>query len=172
MGMFFWKKKNAKSQNSSSGTKTESQHTGAPRKKILVVDDDPVTVKTLTLTLNAQGYNVLSAVDGSAAIRILRQQNPDMMLVDVSLSPDVARGGMVPWTGFQMMGWLQRMNTRIPTIIISGSDKPEYKEQAAAVGADGFMAKPINSTALLSSIASALAKIQPAAAFSGLKLLD
>jgi len=170
--MLFWKKKNTGNQDSSSGTKTVSQDTGALRKTILVVDDDPVTVKTLTLTLNAQGYNVLSAADGSSAISILRQQNPDMMLVDVSLPPDVAMGGMVTWNGFQVLGWLRRANASVPAIVISGSDKPEYKEQAAAVGADSFLAKPIDNAALLSSIASALAKIQPATGFNSLKLID
>jgi len=131
-----------------------------PRKKILVVDDDPITVKTLSLTLNAKGYEVLSATDGSEAISIIREQNPDMMLVDVGLPPDL--GGARLSDGFQVTWWLQRANPRkIPAIIISGSDKPAYKQQAAAIGADGFMSKPLNKELLLNAIESALANPTP-----------
>jgi CheY-like chemotaxis protein len=130
-----------------------------PRKKILVVDDDPIMVKTLSLTLTAKGYDVLSATDGSQAISVIREQNPDMMLVDVGLAPDV--GGAFG-DGFQVTQWLLQANFRkIPAIIISGSDKPAYKRQAAAVGADSFMAKPINKELLLDSIEAALANPAP-----------
>jgi len=140
----------------------------APRKKILVVDDDPITVKTLSLTLNAKGYEVFSATDGSEAISIIRQENPDMMLVDVGLPPDL--GGARLSDGFQVTQWLQRANSRkIPAIIISGSDKPAYKGQAAAIGADAFMAKPINKEILLDSIESALS--EPAQSAEGFKTL-
>jgi two-component system KDP operon response regulator KdpE len=151
-------------------TKTESQDTGAPRKKILVVDDDPITVKTISMTLNARGYNVVSAADGPQAIQVMQDEAPDMMLVDVGLPTDV---GVVPWNGFQVTQWLQRINTnKIPAIIISGSDKPEYKKQAEAIGAEAFMAKPLDNALLLGSIASALAN-PPAApsGFVGLRML-
>jgi CheY-like chemotaxis protein len=175
--MFFRRKKVvevAPVPGSAADTKTASQNTGAPRKKILVVDDDPIMVKTLSLTLNARGYNVLSAADGSEAISVVRREKPDMLLVDVCLPPDVASGGVMPWNGFQITRWLQRMNNgKIPALIISGADKPEYKLQAVAAGADGFMAKPINSTQLLSSVASALADRQSATAdFVALKMAN
>jgi two-component system cell cycle response regulator len=148
-----------------------AQDTGAPRKKILVVDDDPITVKTLSMTLNAKGYNVLSAGSGPEAIGIVRDENPDMMLVDVCLAPDAATGGMNPWDGFQVARWLQHANTRkIPAIMISSSDKPEYKQRAEDVGADSFMAKPIDNTLLLASIASALANPPMANEFMCLKM--
>jgi two-component system KDP operon response regulator KdpE len=143
-------------------TRTETAESGAPRKKILVVDDDPVVVKTLSLTLNARGYNIVSARDGAAAIGLMRDEKPDMLLLDVSLPPDVASGGAVTWNGFQVAEWLNRVNERkIPTIIISGADKPEYQRQAAAAGAEGFMAKPLNNAKLLELVKSALGKPEP-----------
>src|ERR1700743_1480393 len=92
-----------------STTTTGSEEAGEARKKILVVDDDPIIVKTLTLTLNARGYDVLSAVDAADAIGKMRDAKPDMLLVDVTLPPDCASGGVVPWNGFQVTQWLQRM---------------------------------------------------------------
>ncbi|HEX4263190.1 MAG TPA: response regulator [Verrucomicrobiae bacterium] len=152
-------------------TKTESQEAGEARKRILVVDDDPIIVKTLTLTLNARGYDVLSAGDAAEAIGKMRDEKPDMLLVDVSLPADCASGGVVPWNGFQITQWLQRMSTaKIPTIIISGTDKPEYKAKAAAVGAEAFMAKPLDNAMLLGSIASALANCESGTEFVSLKM--
>ena len=133
--------------------KSESPETANARKKILVIDDDPIIVKTLSMTLGARGYDVVSAADGPQAITMMRQEKPDMMVVDVCLSPDVCSGGVVPWNGFQILQWLQRMDTKkIPTIIMSGTEKPDYKKQAAELGANAFMAKPINNHLLLGSI--------------------
>jgi CheY-like chemotaxis protein len=143
-----------------------------PQKKILVVDDDPVMIKTLSLTLNARGYKVVSAADGSEAISVIRQENPDMMLVDVSLGSNV---GTALIDGFQVTRWLLRANFRkIPAIIMSGTDKPSYKRQAEAVGADSFMAKPIDKTQLFLSIESALAHPAPLAdeEFPALKMAN
>jgi two-component system, OmpR family, KDP operon response regulator KdpE len=153
--MFFWKKK-AVQVEFVPVVLPDPIDPNAPRKKILVVDDDAVTVKTLSLTLNAKGYKVFTATDGAEAISVIREENPDMMLVDVGLPPDL--GGARLCDGFQVTRWLQRTNARkIPAIIISGSDKPAYKREAAAIGADGFMAKPINKDMLLDSIELALA---------------
>jgi CheY-like chemotaxis protein len=153
--MFFWKKKAAKAE-FVPVILPDPIDPNAPCKKILIVDDDAVTVKTLSLTLNAKGYKVLIAGDGAQAISMVREENPDMMLVDVGLPPDL--GGARLCDGFEVTRWLQRTNARkIPAIIISGSDKPAYKREAAAIGADGFMAKPLNKEVLLDNIESALA---------------
>jgi CheY-like chemotaxis protein len=120
--MFFWKKKAAKAE-FVPVILPDLIDPNAPCKKILIVDDDAVTVKTLSLTLNAKGYKVLIAGDGAQAISMVREENPDMMLVDVGLPPDL--GGARLCDGFEVTRWLQRTNARkIPAIIISGSDKP------------------------------------------------
>jgi CheY-like chemotaxis protein len=83
-------------------------------------------------------------------------------VVDVGLAPDV--GGAHLSDGFQFTRWLQMANPRkIPSIIISGSNKPAFKRQAKAAGADTFLAKPIENESLLNSIESALTHSTPAA---------
>jgi CheY-like chemotaxis protein len=134
---------------------------GAPRKKIMVVDDDPIILKTLSFTLQSKGFKVVTATDGSQAIGLMRDESPDMMLVDVTLPPDVGAGGVVPWDGFQVAQWIRRMNGRVPTIVISGTDRPDYQQRAKALGAE-FFAKPINNDLLLASIASAIGEPQTA----------
>lgn len=167
----FRRKKKANAPASGADVNTDAQEFKGPRKKILVVDDDPVMVKTLSMTLNPHGYKVLAAKDGAEAIALMRQEKPDMLLVDVHLPPDGPNGASAPWNGFQLTRWLQHVNTvKIPLIFMSGSDKPEFKAQAAAIGADGFMPKPINSSALLSSIDSALSRPRQGGEFLSLRM--
>jgi CheY-like chemotaxis protein len=131
---------------------TEPSDDGRPRKKIMVIDDDPVVLKTLEFTLKSNGYKVVTATDGSQAIGLMRDEEPDMMLVDVSFPNEMGAA----WDGFQIAQWIRQMNGKLPTIVISGADKPEYKKRAAVMGAQAFMTKPINNELLLASIASAL----------------
>src|SRR5438445_484657 len=65
-------------------------------KKILVVDDDAIMRKTISLKLEAEGYAVVTAADGSEAIKCVREEKPDLILMDILFPPDVAHGGGVP----------------------------------------------------------------------------
>jgi CheY-like chemotaxis protein len=130
------------------------EETGS-RKKILVIDDDPIILQTLSFTLKSRGYQVITATDGSQAIGLMRDEQPDMMLVDVCFPPDVASGGSVPWDGFQITQWIRRFNGKVPAILISGSEKPEYQQRASALGAE-FFQKPIDNERLLACVSSAL----------------
>jgi CheY-like chemotaxis protein len=142
----------------------------APRKKILVVEDDPVVAKTLSMTLNARGYDVVIAPDSCEAIKLAREQDPDMMLVDVGLQPDL--GGAWLCDGFQVAQWLNQTSAKkIPSIIISGSDKPSYKTRATSVGAEAFLAKPLDNTRLVESIESALKHQHPTPIMEGMDSL-
>ena|SRR2546425_6579289 len=128
------------------------------RKKILVVDDNAIILKTLTMKLQASGYDVLTAEDGAVAVSTARQERPDVILLDITFPPDVAHGGGVPWDGFLIMGWLKRMEEakNIPIIVITGGRPEEYKARSIAAGAVGFVQKPINFDELLTAIRQAL----------------
>lgn len=128
------------------------------QKKILVIDDDPVTLKALTMSLTGKGYAVTSARDGAEAISAVRDNIPDMLLVDVNLEPHDAFDGAAIWDGFQVTRWLRHVTAKnIPAIMISATDKAEYKTYAAKIGAESFMAKPISNATLLQSIEARLA---------------
>jgi|SRR6185312_8099963 len=128
------------------------------RKKILVIDDDPVTVKALTLSLNGKGFTVFSANSGSEAIGVIRDEIPDMLLVDVDLSREDVFGAAGTWDGFQVTRWLRYVTARkIPAIIMSATDKEDYKKYAEMIDAEEFMAKPLSNARLFESIESALA---------------
>ncbi len=129
------------------------------RKKILIVDDSAVIVKTLSMKLTANGYDVVTAEDGASAVSAIRRENPDLLLLDISFPPDVAHGGGVPWDGFLIMEWLRRLEETkgIPVFIITGTDTEKFKTRALALGATNFFPKPVDSNQLLEAIHRATA---------------
>jgi CheY-like chemotaxis protein len=133
------------------------------QKKILVVDDSPIIQKTLSMKLTANGYQVLTAEDGASAVSMTRREKPDLILLDLSFPPDVAHGGGVPWDGFLIMNWLQRIDEAkgIPIIVVTGSDAAEYKDRALAAGAVSYFQKPIDNDQLLTVIRQTLEKAIP-----------
>ena len=135
------------------------------RKKILVVDDDRVILKSLTIKLNAWGYDVTTASDGGSALSAVRTQPPDLILLDINIPPVVGHGGGVPWEGLLITVWLKRMEeaAHIPIIIITGGDPAKYEERARKIGATAFFHKPIDHDELFDVISKALGE-SPAAA--------
>src|SRR5438105_3844378 len=127
-------------------------------KSILIVDDNPVELQALSGKLVSNGYDVLSAEDGSAAISVIRQQKPDLILLDIAFPPDVAHGGGVAWDGFLILSWVRRIEEAktIPVIFITGGNPEQYKERALAAGAVSFFQKPYDTTELLGVIRQSL----------------
>jgi DNA-binding response OmpR family regulator len=126
----------------------------ANRRKILIVDDDTVFLKALTLKLESQGYAVATAVDGADAIRALRDENPDLVLLDIHFPPDIAHGGGVPWDGFLLMRWLRGIEKvgKVPVLFITGDDPGDYRDRALECGAAGLFHKSQEPEVLISMI--------------------
>ena len=128
------------------------------RKKILVVDDNPVILKALSFKLNAADFDAVTAEDGAEAVRAVRDQQPDLIIMDVNFPPDVGSGGGVPCDGFLIMDWLRRLGlaTKTPFIIITGGGPVEPKRRALAAGAVGFFQKPLDYVELIGLIRQTL----------------
>jgi CheY-like chemotaxis protein len=120
-------------------------------KKILIVDDDEIILKTTAMKLEAEGYDVVTAAEGAEAIRAARREKPDLILLDLSFPSDV---GAVIWDGFLIMSWLQRLEEarNIPVIIITAGESAKYRQRALSAGATAFFNKPIALEGLLSVI--------------------
>jgi len=132
-----------------------TESASGPVKKILVVDDNEIILKTVSLKLQGVGYQVFTALDGAEAVAAARKENPDLILLDIGFPPAVDG---VPWDGFRVMEWFQRLDAakKIPIIIITGSEDPKYKERATSGGAVAFFHKPIDHDDLLKVIRSVL----------------
>jgi CheY-like chemotaxis protein len=127
-------------------------------KKILVVDDDQIILKTLSIVLNSNGYQVFTATDGPGAATIVARERPDLILLDLLFPPDAANVGGALQDGFFIIEWLRRMGEAadIPIIIISGDKSAKDKKNALAIGVVGFFPKPIDRVALLAAIRATL----------------
>src|SRR5215471_6228316 len=128
------------------------------RKKILIVDDSPIILKALSMKLSAHGYEVLTAEDGSGAVSLVRLEQPDLIVLDISFPPDVGHGGGVPWDGFLILNWLRRNNgmEKVPVIVITGGGLDKYKDRWVETGVQDIFLKPIDHDALLATIRWAL----------------
>jgi two-component system, OmpR family, KDP operon response regulator KdpE len=139
----------------------QSPSSDGKRRKILVVDDNAVIVKTLTLKLTVKGYDVCTALDGAAAIRTVRQEKPDLILLDLGFPPDVAHGGGVAWDGFLIMDWVHRNadSKNTPIIVISRGEPTQYEKRSLDAGAVAFFHKPIDHEGLINVIRRTLGEI-------------
>ena len=125
-------------------------------KKILVVDDDQVVLKAFTIKLKANNYDVLTATDGSTAVNLVRTRKPDAILLDINFPDDF---GSVPWDGFRIMEWLNRLEgvAKVPIFVISSGDPDKYVARARELGAVGFFRKPVMHEQLVAALERAFA---------------
>lgn len=125
------------------------------KKKILVVDDDAVVIKALSIKLKANGFEVVTAMEGAAAVHAVRTQRPDLILLDITFPTDI---GSVSWDGLRIMEWLKHLDeaANVPIIVITGGDREKYEPRAIAAGATAFFHKPINHDALFGLIRQTL----------------
>lgn len=132
------------------------------KKKLLVVDDNEVIVKTISVKLQSAGFQVFTAMDGAEAVSQVRKEKPDLILLDLGFPPDI---GGVPWDGFRIMEWLRRVDEskKIPIIVITGGAGDKDKERALAAGAVAFLYKPLDHEELLKLVRATLgAPVMPA----------
>lgn len=117
---------------------------------ILIADDDPQLVRALRITLNAKGYQVVTASDGAAAIAAAVDHRPDLYLLDL---------GMPRLDGIEVIhairGW-----SDAPILVVSGRADSADKVQALDAGADDYVTKPFSVDEFLARI-RALARRSP-----------
>src|SRR5580692_11920252 len=118
-------------------------------KTVLMIDDDNVFLLTIGVRLKSMGYTVHAAKDAVNAISAVRKNNPDVIVLDVSLPAG---------DGFMVADRLQKLITAAatPIIFVTASEKPGMRERAMKLGAVAFLAKPFDATTLADSIESAL----------------
>jgi diguanylate cyclase (GGDEF)-like protein/PAS domain S-box-containing protein len=107
------------------------------KSRILVVDDDPGGRRLTRATLTRAGFDVVEAKDGLQALDVMREEFPDLVLMDVS---------MPVMDGFTACTELRQMpgGGRVPVVMMTGLDDVESIDRAFAVGANDFITKPIN----------------------------
>ena len=116
----------------------------APR--VLVVDDEPQIRRSLRVALRANGYDVLEAADGEAALDAAAVSPPELVILDLGL-PDM--------DGVDVCQRLREWS-RVPVIVLSALGDDEAKVRALDLGADDYVTKPFSMTELLARMRVAL----------------
>jgi len=120
-------------------------------KKILVVDDEPDVASLLTLMLKSQGYDVITARDGQEALEKARNQNPDLILLDVMLPK------MDGYKVARMLKFDENFS-HIPIILLTAKIQEKDRQTGLEMGANDYVTKPFDTGSLLSKIKEMLPK--------------
>jgi two-component system nitrogen regulation response regulator NtrX len=102
---------------------------------VLIVDDEEGIRESLSGIFEDEGYNVLTSSSGEEALRILKEQNPELILLDVWL-PGI--------DGVQTLKDIKNMKPDLPVIMISGHGNIELAVKATKMGAYDFLEKPLS----------------------------
>jgi two-component system KDP operon response regulator KdpE len=124
---------------------------GAPRTRILVVEDDPNIVDLIRSNLAVRGYQVIVATEGLRALALLDTERPEIILLDLML-PDI--------DGFELCRQV-RERSQVGVIVVSARGGDRDKVAALNLGADDYMTKPFSIEELLARITATLRRTRP-----------
>src|SRR6201987_5075299 len=115
------------------------------RKRILIVEDDRLSLIVLRQLLTAQGYEILQSSKGWDGISRARNEQPDLIVMDIKL-PDIS--------GLDVALLLKQddQTKNIPIIAVTALVTPADKENALRSGCDAHIAKPVNMNNLLGTV--------------------
>lgn len=119
----------------------------SPRKRVLVIEDDPSITLGLRINLESEGYEVLEAEDGEAGLTMVREKAPDLVILDVML-PKL--------NGFQVLQTVRREGLMMPIIVLSARTGEMEKVTGLELGAEDYVAKPFSLAELLARVRAAL----------------
>lgn len=119
-------------------------------KRILLIDDHQTVFRLLEAIVRIKGYQLLYADCGQQGIVMAREEQPDMILLDVMM-PDL--------DGFKVCQYLKDSDEtkHIPVMFLTARGAEDDVETGRKAGADGFMTKPFQTTDVLNQITSILA---------------
>ena len=126
------------------------------KKHILIVDDEPVWLKTMTTILQRQGYDVKEAMSGADALKALKVFEPDLIFLDVRM-PDM--------NGFDLLDHIKhlpRLQAK-PVVVVSGMDDFHARKVAHDLGAVEYVIKPLDER----EVTSVLRRFLPHEPFAG-----
>jgi DNA-binding response OmpR family regulator len=118
------------------------------KRRILIVDDDPLLLQFIGEVLNHAGYETVAANSGEAALREIALGEPDLALLDITMP------GM---TGLELARQL-KAETTVPFMFLTAIGDSESSKQAAAYGAVGYVVKPVDAERLMPAFEAGLAR--------------
>lgn len=113
--------------------------------KVLVVDDEPNIVLSLEFLMQQAGFEVSTALDGESALKLVSENPPDLVLLDISL-PGIS--------GFEVLEQLrcQAAFERLPIVMLTAHGREVEREKGLALGADDYITKPFSTRQLVEKV--------------------
>ena len=115
--------------------------------RILVAEDETSLNDLLQDALRMNGYETISAKHGLEALRLIREQKPDLVILDIN---------MPQLDGFGVIEKLRNENNNVPVIVLTARDQKDDKTIGFGLGADDFVTKPFGLEELLMRVAAVL----------------
>ena len=119
--------------------------------KVVVVDDDPVVLMILQTVFLREGWSVVTAGNGIDGLRLIREQNPDMVVLDLMLPA---------LNGWEICKILREENT-IPILMLTALDQEDHLIKGLQLGADDYLTKPFSPREVLARVQAILRRSQP-----------
>ncbi|MFC1942463.1 response regulator transcription factor [Chloroflexota bacterium] len=122
-------------------------------KRILVVEDDPASMRLMQYILEHKGYEVITAVNGLDGLKKARSEEPDLVILDVMLP------GM---GGFDICYHLRSepQTAGMPILMLSAKARGVDKDTGLKVGADFYATKPVDPAEIVSTVQSLISKTE------------
>jgi len=120
-------------------------------KKILIVEDDPGIQLSLKDEFESEGYHVFAANDGEKGLKMIKEQKPDLIILDIMLP------GL---DGYEVCKKLRREGDNTPIIMLTVKDKEIDKVLGLEFGADDYVTKPFSLRELLARVKSIFHRIE------------
>lgn len=113
--------------------------------RVLITENEPHIVESLTFILQRAGYQVSAVLDGEAAVRCLRSDPPDIMLLDIML-PKL--------NGFEILKLVKTdpALSSLPVLILSAKGQAHDRQLAKDIGADAFVTKPFSNRDIIEQV--------------------
>ena len=122
------------------------------RVRVLVVDDDLAVLKFLRANLQAEGYDVIAALDGAEALQTIERELPDLIILDII---------MPVMDGFEVCRRVREWS-QCPIIMLSARDDEKDKVKCLDLGADDYLVKPFGVKELMARVRSVLRRTEAA----------
>ena len=107
--------------------------------KILIIDDERPTLAMFRLLLNAMGYDVITAEDGTRGLDLIRTMSPQIVISDIKM-PGI--------DGLSVLERIKALNANVEIILMTGHGDEALEQEALDLNATAFLHKPVDKAAL------------------------
>lgn len=131
--------------------------------KILITEDDPLTLEALATLLRLEGFEVIEACNGETALARWKDDKPDLVCLDIMMP------GM---DGFEVCRHLRALDQKVPILFLSAKQEEKDIVHGLELGADDFIRKPFTPGEVMARIRTAFRRAYPEKARRKLEMQD